>query len=631
MQWQACGDPWAAGGTGDGCPRLPPSWVLLACGCRAGKDPSLEDPVSDCTHLQSRPSMPCDSLQSHLCPALRTASWTNPPEEKRECICIHVGQAGVQIGNACWELYCLEHGIQPDGQMLSDSTTAGGDDSFSTFFSETSAGKHVPRTTFVDLEPTVIGLWTTGFAGVLGLECGLRALLTPPGLSRPLQVFSNGPWVCPLPDEVRTGTYRQLFHPEQLITGKEDAANNYARGHYTVGREIIDLVSERVRKLVSAIETWKFRGAVAEKQLLGFYQGSELALWQKVSGNFFHIRMSPAAFIRSLNSTFLSQTEQCKNLQGFLVFRSFGGGTGSGFTSLLMERLSVEYGKKSKLEFSIYPAPRLSSAVVEPYNSILTTHTTMEHCDCAFLVDNEAIYDICCRNLDIPRPSFPHLNRLVSQVVSSITASLRFDGALNVDLTEFQTNLVPYPRIHFPLTAYAPVISAEKAYHEQFSIAEMTNACFEPANQMVKCDPRHGKYMACCLLYRGDVVPKDVNAAIATIKAKRSIHFVDWCPTGFKVGINYQPPTVVPGGDLAKVQRAACLLSNTTAIAEAWGRLNHKFDLMYAKRAFVHWYVGEGMEEGEFSEAREDLAALEKDYEEVGRDTAEGEEEDEEY
>ena len=60
-------------------------------------------------------------------------------------------------------------------------------------------------------------------------------------------------------------------------------------------------------------------------------------------------------------------------------------------------------------------------------------------------------------------------------------------------------------------------------------------------------------------------------------------------PFALQVGINYQPPTVVPGGDLAKVQRAVCMLSNTTAIAEAWARLDHKFDLMYAKRAFVHW------------------------------------------
>ncbi|KAG0027757.1 hypothetical protein BGZ82_008784 [Podila clonocystis] len=432
----------------------------------------------------------------------------------REVISIHVGQAGIQIGNACWELYCIEHGIDPDGKVASDKQSSQFDSSSSTFFSDTGAGKHVPRAILVDLEETVV-------------------------------------------DEVRTGTYKNLFHPEQLISGKEDAANNYARGHYTIGKELVDRVLERVRKLADA----------------------------------------------------------CTGLQGFL-------------------RLSVDYGKKSKLEFAVYPAPEMATSVVEPYNSILTTHTTLEHTDCAFMVDNEAIYDICRTNLNVARPSYTHLNRMIAQVVSSITASLRFVGSLNVDLTEFQTNLVPYPRIHFPLVTYAPIISADKAYHEQHTVQEITTACFETSNQMVKCDPRVGKYMACCLLYRGDVIPKDVSAAISHIKAKRTIQFVDWCPTGFKVGINNQPPHVFPGGDVAKVNRAVCMLSNTTAIADAWSRLDHKFDLMYAKRAFVHWYVGEGMEEGEFSEAREDLAALEKDYEEVASDSAvDGEEmiQEEEY
>lgn len=369
--------------------------------------------------------------------------------------------------------------------------------------------------------------------------------------------------ICFLSDEVRSGKYKELFHPDQLIAGKEDAANNFARGYNTIGRDLIDPVVDRIRKMA----------------------------------------------------------EQCNSLQGFFLFHSFGGGTGSGFSALLMDKLCENFAKKCKLEFVVYPAPTISTAVVEPYNSVLTTHCTLDTTDCAFMVDNQAIYDICKNKLNIERPRYVNLNRLISQVVSSITASLRFNGALNVDMTEFQTNLVPYPRIHFPLASYAPVFPIEKADHESISVGDLTSSLFEPDSQMVKCNPGEGKYMACCVLYRGDVVPKDVNAAIAAVKSKTNIRFVDWCPTGFKVGINYKPPCIVPDGDLAPVHRGVSMLASTTAIADAWGRLDHKFDLMYAKKAFVHWYISEGMEADEFGEARENLAALERDYKEVDDDT----------
>lgn len=327
---------------------------------------------------------------------------------------------------------------------------------------------------------------------------------------------------------------------------------------------------------------------------------------------------------------FNHEFESCDGLQACLFFNSVGGGTGSGFGSLLVEKLRDKFDKKvEQLCFSIYPSPQVSTSVVEPYNSVLATSYLLEHVDIVFFLDNEAVYDICRKRLDIVSPNYSNLNRLIAQVCSTITVSLRFGGTLNVDTNDFKTNLIAFKQQKFILPSHSPILSINRASHETLSVHNITMKAFEPSNMFAKCDPSHGQYMTCCFLYRGDAKNYEYQKAVQHVKMKGKIQFCDWIKTGVKIGSCKKAPVVVAGGDLAPVPRSLTVLSNTTAISQVFAKISHKFDLMYAKRAFVHWYVGEGMEEGEFDDAQDSLQKLQQDYERITDDALDEEEEDE--
>ena len=438
----------------------------------------------------------------------------------REVISVHVGQAGVQLGSACWELFCLEHNICSDGtQKIIDPN----DQNFKIIFNEFRQERFSPRAVFIDLEPSAI-------------------------------------------NEIRTGSYRDIYTQNQFIAGKDDSSSNFARGFYTVGREALSDCLDQIQK----------------------------------------------------------QADSCEDLEGFLLYHSVGGGTGSGLGSLLLEKLSELYPKKAKLNFSIYPEPHLSTEFTSPYNSLLSTHYSLEHSTSTIALDNSAIFDICRYNLGIERPTHNNLNSIIAHLISNVTGAIRYDGSLNTSLEHFQTYMIPYPRAHFLLSAYASITHNLETVPD-CSVLEVSSMLISSRYAMVKCNQENGKYMSMCLGYRGDIVPKDLCQAICMIKSKRTVQFVDWCPTGIRCGINYHPMCVVNDSVIKKSRRSGYMVANSTAIGELFVRVRKEVDMMYKHRAYLHWYVGEGMQEQEIEEARENIVALEADYLEMTAETTEEE------
>ncbi|CAL6074450.1 Alpha-tubulin [Hexamita inflata] len=326
----------------------------------------------------------------------------------------------------------------------------------------------------------------------------------------------------------------------------------------------------------------------------------------------------PALVEEALNQIRI-KAEECDNFQGFVLYRSVTGGTGSRIGSALLEEIPSLYERITKIEMALFPSKNIHGSQLESYNTVLASKYLIES-DAVFAFDNESIIDICRRNLGIAAKHL-NVNKLIAHTISNITAAIRFDGALNVNLKEIQTNYIPYHRANCLICSNAPFMKETYSYNrndeEQRTTAAISRAIFEPANVMIGCNINTGKYMACSMVYRGDVVPKDVGAACCYLKTKRTVQFVDWCPTGFKMGINYQEPKIFPESDIARVQRGCMMIANHTSISNVWNRIATNFDILFDQKAFVHHYANQGIEESEFVEARDNLEEVQLDFDEI--------------
>ncbi|CAJ1370118.1 unnamed protein product [Effrenium voratum] len=423
-------------------------------------------------------------------------------------------RCGNQIGAKFWEVIADEHGIDPTGTYHGDSDLQL--ERINVYFNEATGGRYVPRAVLMDLEPGTM-------------------------------------------DSVRAGPFGQLFRPDNFVFGQTGAGNNWAKGHYTEGAELIDSVLDVVRK----------------------------------------------------------EAEGCDCLQGFQLCHSLGGGTGAGMGTLLISKVREEYPDRIMETFSVIPSPKVSDTVVEPYNAVLSFHQLVENSDESFLLDNEALYDICFRTLKLTTPTYGDLNHLVSAAMSGVTCCLRFPGQLNCDLRKIAVNLVPFPRLHFFMTGFAPLTSRGSQQYRALTVPELTQQMFDAKNMMCAADPRHGRYLTAAALFRGRMSTKEVDEQMLNVQNKNSSYFVEWIPNNIKASVCDIPPK--------GLKMAVSFAGNSTAIQEMFKRVAEYFTAMFRRKAFLHWYTGEGMDEMEFTEAESNMNDLVSEYQQYQDATAEEE------
>ncbi|XP_043071170.1 tubulin beta chain isoform X2 [Drosophila grimshawi] len=429
----------------------------------------------------------------------------------REIVHLQAGQCGNQIGSKFWEIISAEHGIDPNGYYHGESDLQ--HERIDVYYNEASSGKYVPRAVLIDLEPGTM-------------------------------------------DSVRQSPMGQLFRPDNFVYGQSGAGNNWAKGHYTEGAELIDSVLEVLRK----------------------------------------------------------ESEGCDCLQGFQLAHSLGGGTGSGLGTLLISKIREEYPDRIMNSFSVVPSPKVSEVVVEPYNATLSVHQLCVNTDETFCIDNEALYDICYKTLRLSSPTYPDLNHLVSVTMSGVTTCLRFPGQLNADLRKLAVNMVPFPRLHFFMPGFAPLTAKGSQQYRALTVAELTQQMFDAKNMMTACDPRHGRYLTVACIFRGPMSMKEVDTQMLNVQSKNSSYFVEWIPNNVKVAVCDIPPR--------GLKMAATFIGNTTAIQEIFKRISEQFTAMFRRKAFLHWYTGEGMDEMEFTEAESNMNDLISEYQQYQEATA---------
>ena len=412
----------------------------------------------------------------------------------REVIPLQIGGSGNKISIKYLNLISSEHGLDPDGSY--HGASAHQLEGISTYYTERSNGNFFPRSILLDIDQCVI-------------------------------------------DSIVSGAHSNFYKPDNIITGRGGTGNNWAKGYYSGGYELLEEAVDVIRK----------------------------------------------------------EIEGCECFQGFEIAHSIGGGTGGGMEALLLEKMEEEYNDKMIQDYSIIPSPNYSVNILEPINSILSLNKMINLSNyLAYVIHNESLYNIFTNQLKIPRPSYDDINSLISSFMSGVSCGIRFPGEQTTNIRKLATNLVPFQPSHFLITSYAPVTPKENLEYQKITVKDLTRQIFDMSNMMVKSG-RSGRYYSAVTIFRGNCSIEEIDKELINYKNKNKdlVYFLESLPCNLLTFSCDVPPI--------GVNQAASFIVNSSVMEGVLKDISDKYQVMKERKAFLHLYTEEGMDEFEFEEA----------------------------
>jgi len=366
------------------------------------------------------------------------------------------------------------------------------------------------------------------------------------GRFSPRAVFVDGEAQA-INQSITGGDLKNLFQPEFAISSYGDASNCFARGKFNVSKRVTGDTILALRRMI----------------------------------------------------------EQCESVNQMIVTHGIAGGTGSGLTSTIMFALTDMYAHLDSHSHCVFPSTAGGTTIVAPYNAILSLSDS-QYYSLRYVYQNENILENINPVLQAQGISgtFAHINHAISVVNSTISSPRRFASSSS-SLDCLETVLVPFPDVNFVMCSFVPFV------HSTFKSVESEKAlvalAFREVTEMCAFNPTEGKYLSAFLIFRGFCKYHDQH-----FYGEYAEEFASWNPKGFNFAIsnnslehrreyNYFKN---PNKGLLKISNHSHVIENTCAV------LLEKYNRLYDRRAYVSWFITEGMEEGEFSEARETMENL---------------------